>query len=102
MGESERRHCQRYQLNYPIIVSSVRALDRPEGWHAGEVLDAGKNGIRLRIEGFGALDVGTELRLVCQPVRDNQPNNKCMPVAIQGRVVWEDKQSNQFALIYTH
>jgi len=102
MLESERRQCQRYQLNYRIIVSSTRAMDSPDGWHFGEVLDAGKNGIRLRIHGFGTIDVGTELQLVCQPVSDNQPNNKCMPVPIHGRVVWEDEQSNQFALIYTH
>ncbi len=102
MLDSERRLCQRYQMNYPIIVSSTRAMDKPEGWHYGEVLDAGKDGIRLRIDDFGSLDVGTELQLVCQPVNKNQPNNKCMPVPINGRVVWEDKHSNQFALMYTH
>lgn len=102
MLESERRHCQRYQLNFPIIVSSTRDMDRPEGWHYGEVLDAGKDGIRLRIDGFGALHVGTELQLICQPVSENLPNNKCMPLPINGRVVWEDEQSNQFALKYTH
>lgn len=102
MHEKERRQCHRYQLNYPIIVSSARAMDRQEGWHYGEVLDAGKDGIRLRIEGFGTLRVGTELKLVCQPVSDNRPNNKCMPVPIHGRVVWEDEQTNQFALLYTH
>ena len=100
MLESERRLCQRYQLNFPIIVSSTRSIDQPEGWHYGEVLDAGKDGIRLRIEGFGAIDVGTELQLVCQPISDNQPNNKCMPVPIYGTVVWEDGQSDQFALKY--
>ena len=102
MKEMERRHCQRYQLNYPIIVSSSRGIENPEGWHHGEILDAGKNGIRLRLDNFGALSIGTDLQLVCQPAAGNEPNNKCTPVAIQGKVVWLDAQANQFALQYTH
>ena len=86
MLESERRHCKRYQLHFPIIVSSSQAMNRTDGWHYGEVLDAGKNGIRLRIDGFEALHVGNELQLICQPIRENMPNNECVPVPIHGRI----------------
>ena len=102
MQEMERRNCQRYQLNYPIIVSSSRGIENPEGWHFGEILDAGKYGIRLRLDNFGEICLGSDLQLICQPATDNAPNNKCMPVAIHGKVVWLDTQANQFALLYTH
>ena len=102
MKKLERRNCHRYQLNYPIIVSSSRGIENPEGWHYGEILDAGKYGIRLRLDNFGAVSLGADLQLVCQPATGKAPNNKCMPVAIRGKVVWLDTQANQFALLYTH
>jgi len=61
MDAQERRHCPRYQLRYPIIVSSSRAINCAEGWHFGEILDAGRNGIRLRVNNFGTLRVGMKL-----------------------------------------
>ena len=100
MDAKDRRICQRYQMHYPIIVSSSRAIDREEGWHYGEILDAGKNGIRLRVDNFGTLPVGTMLRLVCQPASMHGPNNRCRPVPIQGLVVWEDASAHEFALRY--
>ncbi len=100
MIENERRREQRYALHYPVIICSSRAIDRPEGWHYGEILDAGKNGMRLRVDDFGTLPVGSELQMVCQPARNRQPNNRCMPVPIKGRVVWKNAAGNQFALKY--
>lgn len=102
MDARERRHCHRYQMNYPIIVSSPRGIECDEGWHYGEILDAGKNGLRLRVDNFGSLPVGTMLQLICQPATNHAPNNKCMPVPIQGKVVWEDAKTQEFALAYTH
>lgn len=100
MDAKERRRCQRYHLHYPIIVSSSRAIDCEEGWHDGEILDAGRNGIRLRVDNFGTLQVGTKLRLICQPASKNGPNNGCMPVPIQGLVIWENASAHEFALCY--
>jgi len=77
-------------MNYPIIVISSRAIVREEGWHYGEILDAGRCGLRLRVNNFGPLPVGTKLQLICQPVMDNEPANRCMPVAIEGTVVCEN------------
>lgn len=102
MLENERRNCRRYTMNFPIIVSSTRALESSDGWHYGEILDAGKHGIRMRVNEFGSLCVGTELKLICQPATHRQPNNKCLPVPIKGRVVWEDAATNEFALAYVH
>lgn len=102
MRKIDRRNCQRFQLNYPIIVSSSRGIENPEGWHYGEILDAGKNGIRLRLDNFGEVSLGLDLQLVCQSAVGNVPNNKCMPVPIRGKVVWLDTQTDQFALCYTH
>jgi hypothetical protein len=100
MDAKERRRCQRYQLHYPIIVSSSRAIDCEKGWHDGEILDACRNGIRLRVNNFGALRVGTKLQLICQPAVKNGPNKRCMPVPIQGLVIWENASDNEFALHY--
>ncbi len=102
MLENERRRDPRYALHYPVIICSSRAIDRPEGWHYGEIIDAGKNGMRLRVEDFGTLPVGSELQMVCQLAENRQPNNKCIPVPIRGRVVWQNEASNQFALKYCH
>lgn len=77
-------------------------MENQEGYHYGEILDAGKDGIRLRLDNFGELSIGLNLQLICQPAVGCTPNNKCMPVAIQGKVVWLDSQANQFALLYTH
>lgn len=100
MEAKDRRHCQRYQMHYPIIVSSVRAIDREEGWHSGEILDAGRSGIRLRVDNFGSLPVGTRLQLLCQPATADGPNNRCLPVPIEGLVVWENASTHEFALRY--
>jgi hypothetical protein len=100
MDAQERRQCQRYQLRYPIVVSSSRAINCAEGWHFGEILDAGRNGIRLRVHNFGALRVGAKLQLICQPASNFGPNNDCMPIPIQGRVIWENAHTGEFALRY--
>jgi len=89
-------------MNYSIIVSSVRAIANEDGYHCGEILDAGKEGLRLRVADFGSLAVGTRLQLLCQPATDHSPNNKCMPVPIEGMVVWEDASTDEFALRYLH
>ena len=100
MDTQERRQCPRYQLRYPIIVSSSRAINCAEGWHFGEILDAGRNGIRLRVHNFGTLRAGTELQLICQPASNFGPNNDCMPIPIQGRVIWKNAFTEEFALRY--
>jgi len=100
MDAKERRDCQRFPMHYPIIVSSPRAITSDEGWHNGKILDAGRHGIRLRVDNFGALQVGARLQLICQPASEHGPNNRCMPVAIQGLVVWENAITHEFALRY--
>ncbi|MCL7487332.1 MAG: PilZ domain-containing protein [Desulfobulbaceae bacterium] len=102
MRDRERRQSQRYKLHYPIIVSSIRGIGNPDGYHYGEILDAGRYGVRLRLENFGDVAIGTNLQLVCQPASGHEPNNKCLPIAIQGRVVWLDRQGKEFALRYTN
>lgn len=100
MEQSDRRRCRRYPMHYPIIISSVRAIDREEGWHEGEILDAGRSGIRIRVDDFGALAAGTRLQLLCQPATAGGPNNRCRPVPIEGLVVWENAGAGEFALQY--
>jgi hypothetical protein len=100
MVEKERRNCRRYAMNFPVIISSTRALGNPEGCHYGEILDAGKHGVRMRVNQFGSLAVGTELMLICQSAAQHQQSSTCMPVPIKGRVVWEDADTREFALVY--
>jgi hypothetical protein len=52
------------------------------------------------VDNFGALQRGTRLQLICQPASKRGPNNRCMPVAIQGLVVWENGAAHEFALRY--
>ena len=87
-------------MNYSIIVSSSRGIGNDEGYHYGEILDAGTKGIRLRVADFGSLTVGTKLQLICQPAADHLTGSKCMPVPIEGLVVWEDASADEFALSY--
>jgi len=89
-------------MNYSIIVSSSRGIATEDGWHYGEILDAGKEGVRLRVTGFGKLSVGSTLQLICQPVAGKKPNNRCRPVPIKGMVVWENGAAEEFALAYLH
>ncbi|GAB4340795.1 MAG: hypothetical protein Kow0089_14730 [Desulfobulbaceae bacterium] len=101
MDKQERRCCRRYRMNYAIIVSSARAIDNEQGWHSGEILDAGRKGIRLRVEDFGVLSVGEKLQLLCQPRTNDSPDNNCLPLPIEGMVIWEDASRSEFALSYT-
>ncbi len=101
MDSKERRHCQRYPVHYPIILSSHRAIGSEQGWHHGVIIDAGKDGIRLRVDDFGSIPIGSTLRLICQPVTDNGPDNRCLPTPIQGKVVWQDSANQEFAMAYT-
>ena len=100
MKEIERRNCQRYKLNYSIVIHSPRGIENDDGHHIGEILDAGTKGIRLRVANFGPLKVGTKLQIICQPARGNVPKNNCYPVPIEGLVVWEDAGNDEFALSY--
>lgn len=102
MNVKERRHSQRYQMHYPIAVSSARGIDSETGWHYGEILDASRNGIRLRVKNFGTLQVGSMLQMLFQPASGRVPDNRCRPVPIQGLVVWEDASADEFALQYRH
>lgn len=102
MSEKERRRSRRYSMHLPVIISSARALETLEGWHNGEIIDAGKEGIRLQVDSFGTLEVGSFIQMVCQPAKDNRPKKKCMPVPIKGKVVWCNRNTKQFALQYVH
>lgn len=96
----ERRRFPRYLIGLPVIIDSSRGIGHPEGWHHGEILDAGKEGMRMRVDGFGPLAEGTLLRLIVQPEENRQPKKNSLPVPVKGRVVWEDAGSRQFALRY--
>ena len=102
MPDKERRRCRRYSIIFPVIISSARALENLTGWHYGEILDAGKEGIRMQVDDFGPLAVGELLQMVCQPAENGRPNDKCLSLPIKGRVVWQDDLSKQFALQYWH
>jgi hypothetical protein len=102
MLEKERRNCPRYSINFPIIIDSSRGLASKDGWHYGEILDAGKEGVRMRVEDFGSLTVGAMLQLICQPADNRKPKRNSIPVPIKGKVVWQDEPSRQFALQYVH
>ena len=102
MPEKERRRSRRYSMHLPIIISSPQAIETLEGWHYGEILDAGKEGIRMRVESFKPVSAGEVLQMVCQPALNRRPNDNCMPVPIKGKVIWSNEDTRQFALQYSH
>ncbi len=94
----ERRDVNRYELNYPILLtegttSSTRA-------HLAQVLDAGKDGIRLLLAGANPLQIGSELNLSCSPARDNTEGRNWRPVRFRCKVAWQDLENNQIGLTY--
>ena len=94
---SERRTKNRYQLNYPIILTEGPAdVGRA---HLAQVLDAGADGMRLLLAGSNPLQIGSELNLSCSPARERE-KEQWQPVKVRCRVAWQDLENNQIGLTY--
>jgi len=98
MFSSERRNTNRYELNYPILLTEGTI---PTGRaHLAQVLDAGTDGMRLLLAGSNPLQVGSELNLSCSPARDSDDVQGWHPVHLRCKVAWQDLENNQVGLAY--
>ena len=98
MLSSERRRVNRYEINYPILLTENSGnTDRA---HLAQVLDAGTDGMRLLLAGANQLQVGSELNLSCSPARDRNDEQQWRPVHLRCRVAWQDLDNNQVGLTY--
>ncbi len=101
MFSSERRNADRYKFNnnYPILLTEESTPT--ERIHLAQVLDAGKDGIRLLLAGSNPLlQIGSELNLSCSPARDTEKTKESQPVRFRCKVAWQDLENNQIGLTY--
>jgi hypothetical protein len=98
MHTSERRDSNRYELNYPILLSEGTAESSRA--HLAQILDAGSDGMRLLVAGANPLQIGSELDLACSPARDNEQGTNWRPVRLRCKVAWQDLENNQIGLTY--
>lgn len=97
MLSSERNNTNRYELNYPILVTEGTL---PTGRaHLAQVLDAGTDGMRLLLASANPMKIGSELNLSCSPARDSN-NQGGLPVHLRCKVVWQDLDNNQIGLTF--
>lgn len=101
MFPGERRTANRYKFNnnFPILLSEETT---PTGrMHLAQVLDAGKNGMRLLLtDSNPLLQIGSELNLSCSPGRDSEKAQGLEPVLFRCKVAWQDLDNNQIGLSY--
>lgn len=100
MPSRERRNADRYTFNnnYPILITEGAT---PTGRvHLAQVLDAGRDGMRLLLASPNPLQIGSELNLSCTPARESEKGEKLYPVRFRCKVAWQDLDNNQIGLTY--
>ena len=100
MFSSERRNTDRYKFdyNYPILLAEGKKSTGRV--HLAQVLDAGKDGMRLLLAGSNPLQIGSELNLSCSPAPDCKKGQGLHPVRFRCKVAWQDLDNNQIGLTY--
>jgi len=98
MPARERRNTNRYELNYPILLSEDAT---PAGKaRLVQILDAGADGICLLVAAANPLQIGTELYLSCSPARDRKKGRPWKPVRMHCKVAWQDIEKSRIGLLY--
>ncbi|BCO10851.1 hypothetical protein GF1_32270 [Desulfolithobacter dissulfuricans] len=98
MSAQDRRSSYRYQLYYPINMRVARSSSEDD-WHLAEILDAGRNGVRLLVTGGESLPVGSELEFASLP-SPREENGRGRRSEFRCRVVWEDSENHLVGLTY--
>ena len=98
MYSREQPNVCRYELNYPILLTTQTFPVRRA--HLVQILDAGAGGMRLLVTDPASLPVGSELNLPLFPDRDRKVGQEWRPVNVCCEVVWQNLESNQIGLSY--
>ncbi len=90
MNSRERRSCRRFTLNHPVLMGT--GGDRG---HLAEILDAGAEGMRVRMTNQSGFQVGHEVDIAC--LSRQSPADT---VNLRCRVAWEDAENLEVGLTY--
>ncbi|MCF6186347.1 MAG: PilZ domain-containing protein [Desulfobulbaceae bacterium] len=90
MQSRERRACLRFTLNHPVLMGTG------EDWgHLAEIIDAGVEGMRVRMTNQSGFQVGHEVDIACLSRQDQADT-----VNLRCRVAWEDAENLEVGLTY--
>ena len=92
MDIRERRECKRFTLNHPVTMGT----NESDG-HLAEIVDAGLQGMRVRMTNQSGFQVGHEVDVSCMPRQ-----SKSATLKIRCRVAWEDAENMEVGLSYLH
>jgi hypothetical protein len=93
---------RRFERRYLNIVVSFSCQDTARGisaWHFGTIRNASINGIGIRTNRAVLLRRGRQLEILCLPDADQTLHGQ-EPFRIQGSVVWQDSEKQNFGLQY--
>ena len=90
MHSRERRACRRFTLNHPVLMGTSGDIG-----HLAEILDAGVEGMRVRMTNQSGFQVGHEVDIACLSRK-----NHADTVNLRCRVAWEDTENLEVGLTY--
>ena len=90
MNSRERRACRRFTLNHPVLMGTGG-----DGGHLAEILDAGVEGMRVRMTNQSGFQVGHQVDITCLSRQDQADT-----VNLRCRVAWEDAENFEVGLTY--
>lgn len=90
MNVQERRVCRRFTLNHPVMIQAGK-----EAVHLAEILDAGIDGLRIRLTDQSGFKVGHDVDIACLPSTKHSGafKHRC-------QVAWEDSENLEVGLKY--
>ncbi len=92
MDNRERRECKRFTLNHPVTIGTSES-----NGHLAEIVDAGVQGMRVRMTNQSGFRVGHDVDVSCTPQQDQAETIK-----LRCRVAWEDAENLEVGLSYLH
>ena len=90
MVANERRENKRFTLNHPVMMGTA-----DDSNHLAEILDAGVQGMRVRLTNQAGLQVGHEIVIACLPGQGQVDG-----LSLRCRVAWEDAENLEVVLKY--
>jgi len=90
MISNERRDCKRFTLNHPVMMGTGS-----DSGHLAEILDAGVQGMRVRMTNQSGFQVGQEVDIACLSQQD-----QIDALTLRCRVAWEDVENLEVGLKY--
>lgn len=90
MVANERRESKRFTLNHPVMMGTGG-----DNRHLAEILDAGVQGMRVRLTNQADVQVGHEIDIACLP-----QEGRFDGLSLRCRVAWENTENLEVGLKY--